>query len=58
LRFNYQLSGIDVWIRYYAPAGKQLLYHFYITRGTFEEIVKTKSVEIAYPHTEIVYKKE
>jgi len=58
LRLNFQPSGIDVRIRYYAPADKRLEYNSKLTEEIFKGICADKSVEIAYPHTEVIYREK
>ncbi len=57
IRLGFQPSGIDVKIRYYTKTDERQKIATDITREIFKEIRKNKHVEIAYPHTEIVYKK-
>jgi len=57
MRFNFQSSGIDVRIRYYVSADRRQEYSSKITEAIFKTIQAEKSVDYAYPHTEIVYKK-
>ncbi|MDP3987355.1 MAG: mechanosensitive ion channel family protein [Nanoarchaeota archaeon] len=57
MRFNFQNSGVDVRIRYHVPADRRLEYSSRITEEIFRTIQAEKSVDYAYPHTEIVYRK-
>ena len=57
MRFNFQNSGIDVRIRYYVSADRRQEYSSKITEAIFKTIQSENSVDYAYPHTEIVYKK-
>jgi len=58
IRFNFQSSGIGVMVRYYVPADRRLEYSSKVTEEIFRNIKGEKSVEFAYPHTEIVYRKD
>lgn len=58
LRMSYQPSGIDIKIKYYTPADKRQLFNSMITEETFKKIIKEKDVDLAYPHTEILYKQK
>ena len=58
LRLSYQPSGIDIKLRYYVPASKRQEFNSNITEETFKQISKEKSVEIAYPHTEVIFRKK
>jgi len=55
-RTYFQPSGIDVRVRYFAPAKRLQELSSSITKEIFERIIKTKDVEIAYPHIELVKK--
>ncbi len=58
LRLNFQPSGVDIRVRYYTPAGKRQEYNSNITEEILKDITKTKGVEIAYPHSEILFRKK
>jgi small-conductance mechanosensitive channel len=58
LRLNFQPSGIDVRIRFHAPADKRLEYNSKLTEEIFKGIVAENSVEFAYPHTEVIYREK
>ena len=58
VRSSFHPSGIDLKIRYYVSANKRQLYNSEITKQIFKEIGKEKSVEIAYPHTEVIFRKK
>jgi len=49
-------SGVEVRIRYFVPATRLLEFSSRITQEILREIKKSKSVELAYPHTEIIFK--
>ncbi len=50
-------SSIGVHVRYFAPATQLQEVSSDITKEIYEQIRKRKDVEIAYPHTEVVFKK-
>ncbi|RLI97612.1 MAG: hypothetical protein DRO99_02775 [Candidatus Aenigmatarchaeota archaeon] len=51
-------SGIDIKTRYYVKAEERIKTSSDITQEIFRGINKTKDVEIAYPHTEVVLRKK
>jgi small-conductance mechanosensitive channel len=57
-RLKFRPSGIDVTVRYYVPARKRNEFSTDITREIFTKIKHSKTVEIAYPHTEVVFRKK
>jgi|GEM_PF-588024 len=57
-RLRFRASGIDVIVRYYVPARKRNEFSTDITREIFNKIKRSKTVEIAYPHTEVVFRKK
>jgi small-conductance mechanosensitive channel len=56
VRTYFQANGINVHIRYFTHAEKRQETSSKVTQEIFKQISKTKSVEFAYPHTEIVWK--
>jgi len=56
LRAFFDSSCINIYVRYYVPAKMRQETASNITQRIFSEIKKLRSVEIAYPHTEIVFK--
>jgi small-conductance mechanosensitive channel len=54
VRTFFQPSGIDVHVRYFAPARRYQEFASNITKEVFERIMDLDDVEIAYPHTEII----
>lgn len=58
VRTYFQPSGIDVIVRYFAVATRLQEFSSIITQEIFNRIMKTKEVEIAYPHTEVVFRKK
>jgi len=56
IRLQFKDSGIDVSVRYYTIALKRNEIATNIRREIFHQIKKTKDVEIAYPHTEILFR--
>jgi small-conductance mechanosensitive channel len=57
-RLRFRASGIDVTVRYYVPARKRNEFSTDITREIFGKIRRSKTVEVAYPHTEVVFRKK
>jgi small-conductance mechanosensitive channel len=55
IRLQFKDSGIDVSVRYYTIALKRNEFATNIRREIFHQIRKTEDVEIAYPHTEILF---
>lgn len=58
IRLKFRESGIDVTARYYTLATQRNKISTDITREIFKNIKKTKDVEIAYPHTEVLLHKK
>ncbi len=58
VRTYFQPSGIGVHVRYYSPAKRIQEFSSLITKEIFDEINKEKDVEIAYPHTEVVFREK
>jgi len=58
VRTFFQPSGINVHVRYFSPATRLQEFSSIITKEVFDRIMKTKDVEIAYPHTEVVFRKK
>ena len=56
VRVEMNASSITLKVRFFAPIKKLLETKSNITREIFNKIRKEKDVEIAYPHTEIVFK--
>jgi small-conductance mechanosensitive channel len=54
IRLRFKESGIDVTVRFYSIALSRNEISTNITRSLFNQIKKSKDVEIAYPHTEVV----
>ena len=54
----FEPNGINVRVRYFAPAKHLQEISSKLTKEIFDNIRKTKSVEIAYPHTEVVFRKK
>jgi small-conductance mechanosensitive channel len=57
IRTFFQPSGINVHVRYFAPAKRLQELSSKITYKISNRIMKTNDVEIAYPHTEVVFGK-
>lgn len=58
IRLQFRDSGIDITIRYYTIATKRNQIATNIRREIYYGIRKTKDVEFAYPHTEVLLKKK
>ena len=58
VRTFFQPSGINVHVRYFSPAKRLQEISSTVTKEISDRIMKTKGVEIAYPHTEIIYRKK
>ncbi len=58
LRFNFERSGINIKLKYYIFADKKTEFNSNLTEEIFKQISKEKNVEIAYPHTEVVFRKK
>ena len=58
VRTFFNPSGINVHVRYYAPAKRVQEFSSAITKEIFDRIRKAKDVEIAYPHTEVLFRKK
>ena len=58
VRVDFQASGIDVQVKYFSPARQLHEYSSKITKEIFDRINDTDDVEIAYPHTEVVFRKK
>jgi len=54
VRTYFQASGIEVRVRYFAPAIRLQEFSSNITQEIFKRILKQSKVEIAYPHTEVL----
>ncbi|MDD3493661.1 MAG: mechanosensitive ion channel [Candidatus Thermoplasmatota archaeon] len=58
IRLHFRPSGIDITVRYYVLAKKRNEIATNITRVIFNRIRSSASVEIAYPHTEIIFREK
>jgi small-conductance mechanosensitive channel len=58
VRTFFQPNGINVHVRYYSPAKRLQEISSLMTKEIFDRIMKTKEVEFAYPHTEILYREK
>lgn len=54
IRTYFQPSGIDMYVRYMAPASTREEVSSKITQKIFNKIISSKEVEFAYPHQEIL----
>ena len=57
-RISFAPSGIDIHVRYFAPAAKIQGTSSKITKEIYERVIKTDDVEFAYPHTEVLFKEK
>jgi len=57
-RLQFKDSGIDVTVRYHTIANIRNKISTDIRREIFNQIRKTKNVEIAYPHTEVLFREK
>ncbi|MBI4144433.1 mechanosensitive ion channel family protein [Candidatus Woesearchaeota archaeon] len=53
----FEPSGIGIHVRYFAPTRQLPIIKSAITKEIYDEVKKTKDVEFAYPHTEVILKK-
>lgn len=58
VRNSFQPSGVNVSVRYFVLANRLQEVSSYITEEIFSRIKVSEKVKIAYPHTEIIIKKE
>lgn len=58
VRTYFQPSGINIHVRYFSPATRMQEISSNITKEIYGCMMKTKGVEIAYPHTEVVFRKK
>ena len=58
IRTFFKDSGISVIVRYMIPTQRINEFASNVTKEIYDNIVKTKNVEIAYPHTEVVFRKK
>jgi small-conductance mechanosensitive channel len=58
IRLEFQASGVDINIKYFSPARQLNEYSTKITKELFDRIRDSGDVEIAYPHTEVVFRKK
>ncbi|SFM57396.1 mechanosensitive ion channel family protein [Methanolobus profundi] len=58
IRVDFQASGIDVQVKYFCPSRQLHEYSSKITKEIFDRVRASDDVEIAYPHTEVVFRKK
>ena len=58
VRTFFQPNGINVNIRYFAPAQRLQEISSKITQELFKQISKSRDIEIAYPHTDVFLRKK
>lgn len=57
-RTYFQASGMEVRVRYFAPATRLQEFSSNISQEVFRRIRQAKNVEIAYPHNEVLFRKK
>jgi small-conductance mechanosensitive channel len=57
-RLKFRPSGIDVAVRYHTPALRRNEIATAVTREIFSAVRRSPDVEIAYPHTEVVFREK
>ncbi|MFH1307286.1 MAG: mechanosensitive ion channel family protein [archaeon] len=58
VRTFFEPSNMGVRVRYFVPADRLQEFSSAITKEIFDRIRKEKDVEIAYPHSEVVFRKK
>ncbi|KXS43875.1 MAG: small-conductance mechanosensitive channel [Methanolobus sp. T82-4] len=58
IRLDFMPSGIDVQVKYFSPSRELHEYSSRITKEIFDRINEAPDVEIAYPHTEVVFRRK
>jgi len=58
VRMFFQPSGIEIQLRYHSLAVKREEISSKITQKLLKEIVKSKNIKLAYPHTEVILNKD
>src|SRR3989344_1203741 len=56
-RLAFQASGIDIKLRYSAPVRRLQEISSEMTKEIYDRFKKTRNVEFAYPHTEVILKR-
>ena len=56
-RLAFQASGVDIKLRYSAPVRRLQELSSEVTKEIYNRFKKTKNVEFAYPHTEVILKR-
>ena len=56
IRLKFKESGIDIIVRYMSLAKRRNQITTDITREIYNQISNSEDVEIAYPHTEVVFR--
>lgn len=57
VRNYFQASGINLYVRFFVPAKRMQEFSSKITAEIYKAFKKTKEVQFAYPHTEVIMKK-
>ncbi len=58
VRTYFKRDGINLHVRYFAPTKQLQEISSKLTQEIYKRIMKTKGVEIAYPHTEVLLRKK
>jgi len=58
VRTFFDPHGMKVWVRYFSPAKRLEELSSEISKEIYENIMRTKNVEIAYPHRDIIIRKK
>ncbi len=58
VRLYFQASGINISIRFFAPAKRVAEVTSNLTKEVYKRIRKAKDIEFAYPHTQVVMSKK
>lgn len=58
IRLKAKDSGVDVNVRYYSTATNRNAIETDITREILKNIKKSKDVEVAYPHAEVLFREK
>ena len=58
IRLSFEPSGMTINVKYSVPIKSQSEVSSYITKEIYSKVRKTKDVEFAYPHTEVILRKK
>ena len=57
VRSYFQASGMDLYVRFFVPAKRRQEFTSELSREIFHQVRKDKSVEFAFPHTQVLLDK-